>query len=438
MLDTDEQVEMVGEPSEGGRAGRMARVRGARALAAWEYRPFRRYLGVQVLAMAGRALQSTLVGYLVYELSESDLLLGVVSFMQMVPQLLLAPVVGVIVDRFDRRKILAAQFTSQAVGFLVLALLAIFDLLTVPAIGATVVLMGIANAFSYPAHSSLLPSLVPVRTLQSANAINSMMGNLSRVAAPTVSGLIVDGAGVAAALLLASGIYWPAAGLVLLVPLLLNVEGVSPTRGPLEPSARPSFRRDIGDAVGYIRTNPLLRSALANDIVPYLFGMAHMALLPAIASDTLDGGATMLGLLFAVGGVGAMFGTLTAGALTGRGLRGQTIWISTVGFGAGLLIVAAGDSAAVIMPGLFVTGFFQMLYIIQNDTLVQTFAEDRYRGRALAAQSMVNGLMPIGFLLLGAIAELTSLPVAFAVAGGALVVSGVATRALRPVMWSLK
>jgi hypothetical protein len=104
----------------------------------------------------------------------------------------------------------------------------------------------------------------------------------------------------------------------------------------------------------------------------------------------------------------------------------------------GLLIVAAGNSAAVIMPGLFVTGYFQMLYIIQNDTLVQTFAEDRFRGRALAAQSMVNGLMPIGFLLLGGIAQVTSVPVAFTVAGGALVISGIATRLFRPVMSSLR
>jgi len=416
----------------------MAKVRGTRALAAWEYGPFRRYLGVQVLAMAGRALQATLVGYLVYDLSESDLLLGVVSFMQMVPQLLLAPVVGVIVDRFDRRKILAAQFGVQAVGFMVLAALALLDLLTVPAIAVTVVLMGIANAFSYPAHSSLLPSLVPIRTLQSANAINSMMGNLSRVVAPTVSGLIVDGAGVAAALMLASGIYWPAAVLVLLVPLLLSGDGTSLARGPLEPAVRPSFRRDIGDAIGYIRTNPLLRSALANDITPYLFGMAYVALLPAIASDTLNGGATMLGLLYAIGGAGAMVGTLAAGALTGRGLRGMTIWVGTIGFGVGLLIVASGESAAIIMPGLFVTGFFQMIYIIQNDTLVQTFAEDRFRGRALAAQSMVNGLMPIGFLLLGAVAEVTNVQIAFAVAGTALVISGIATRLFRRVMWELR
>jgi MFS family permease len=437
VLDTDERAE-TSEPINDTRRGRLARVRGTRALAAWDYLPFRRYLGVQMLAMAGRALQSTLVGYLVYDLSESNLLLGVVSFMQMVPQLLLAPVVGVIVDRFDRRRILAAQFGIQAVGFLVLALLAVTDLLTVPAIAATVVVMGIANAFSYPAHSSLLPNLVPLGTLQSANAINSMMANLSRVAAPTLSGVIVDGAGVAAALLLASGIYWPAAVLVLLVPLLLAGDGTTLARGPLEPAARPSFRRDIGDAVGYIRTNPLLRSALANDIAPYLFGMAHMALLPAVASDTLDGGATMLGLLYAVSGVGAMFGTLAAGALTGRELRGRTIWVATIGFGAGLLIIATGESAAIIMPGLFVTGFFQMLYIIQNDTLVQTFAEDRFRGRALAAQSMVNGLMPIGFLLLGAIAELTSLQLAFAIAGAALVISGITTRLFRRVMWELR
>jgi MFS family permease len=209
-------------------------------------------------------------------------------------------------------------------------------------------------------------------------------------------------------------------------------------RGPLDPAAMPSVRHDITDAVAYIRTNALLRAALANDVAPYLFGLSHTALLPAVASDTLHGDAGTLGLLLSLGGIGALFGTLTAGVLTGRGQRGRTIWVSMIGFGAGLLVIAAGSSAVVIMPGMVVVGYFQMLYIIQNDTLVQTFAEDRYRGRAVAAQSMVNGLMPIGFLMLGTIAELAGLPVAFAVSGVALLASGVATFLFRSEMRELR
>jgi MFS family permease len=435
--DTDDvQLTQGAIPSPAG--GRLARVRGSRALAAWSSLPFRKYFGVHALAMAGRALQMTLIGYIVYELTGNRFLLGLVSFMQMVPQLILAPLVGVLVDRFDRRRILAAQFAIQALGLLVLGLFALAGALTVPVIAVTVVLMGVANAFAYPAHSSLLPSLVPIRNLQSANAINSMMGNATRVVTPTLSGLLIDISGITAALLLGFGIYAPAAGLILLVPLLLAGVTASQARGPLEPAAKPTVRRDITDAVGYIRTNRLLRAALANDIIPYLFGLSHMALLPAVASDVLNGGASTLGVLYGVGGAGAMFGTLVAGMLSGRNLRGPTIWISMIGFGVGLLVIAAGSSAWLIMPGLFIGGFFQMLYIIQSDTLVQTFAEDRFRGRALAAQSMVNGLMPIGFLILGAIAEWAGLAVAFATSGIALVMAGIGTLLFRPIMRDLR
>jgi MFS family permease len=434
-VEPEERLEPAGAPL---RAGRLARMRRSRAMAAWDSPPFRRYFWVQALQMAGRMLQTTIIGYIVYDLTRSDFLLGLVSFMQMVPQLLLAPFVGVLVDRVDRKLIIACQLAVQGIGLFALALLSMAGLLTVPAIAAVVVLMGIANATAYPSHSSFLPSLVPLRDLQSANAINSMMGNVSRIVAPAAAGFIIDASGATAALMLGTGLYAPAVFLVMTVPVLAAATQVSTARGPLEPAARPSVRGDIVDAITYIRSNALLRAALANDVVPYLFGLSHIALLPAIASGTLGGNASTLGLLYGMSGAGALVGTLAAGMLSGRGLRGPTIWVSTIGFGVGLLIVALNESAWIIMPGLAVTGCFQMVYIIQNDTLVQTFADPRFRGRALAAQSMVNGLMPIGFLLLGTIAELTNVRVAFAVAGAALIASGIATVLFRPVMRDLR
>jgi MFS family permease len=435
VLDTDEQVE---QRAENATASRRGRLRDSRALAAWKSLPYRRYIWVSTLGMAGRALQTTLIGYLVYDLTGSNFLLGLVSFMQSVPGLVLAPFVGVIVDRFDRRRILAAQFGIQGGGLLALAVLAIVGALTVPAIAATVVVMGIAAAFSYPAGSSLLPSLVPIHDLQSATASNQMLSSVSRIAIPALAGYLVDVSGVTAALLLGVGLYAPAAVVILFVPLLASAVRVNVVTGPLDTAARSSVRSDITDAISYIRSNRLLRAAIANDIIPYMFGMSYIALLPAIAQSTLHGNAATLGLLYGATGAGAVVGTLIVGMLSGRAVRGPTIWLSMIGFGVGLLVVAVGSSQTVIMGGLVVVGMFQSLYAIQSDTLVLTFAEDRFRGRAVSAQAMVNGLMPIGFLVLGAIAELTTTGVALGTGGVALVLAGMGTFLFRPVMRDLR
>jgi hypothetical protein len=108
-----------------------------------------------------------------------------------------------------------------------------------------------------------------------------------------------------------------------------------------------------------------------------------------------------------------------------------------LGFGASLVLVAFCDSYVEILPALFLTGYFQMIYTIQSDTLVQTLSAPRYRGRVLGAQSMINGLMPIGFLQLGIVAELTSPAVAIAASGFVLVGAGIATLLFRPIMRNL-
>jgi MFS family permease len=443
-LKRDETVEETSTPHgtpDGGRRSRLAPLRDSRALAAWQSHAFQRFFWANAASMGGRQLQTTAIGYIVYELSGSNFLLGLVSFMQMVPQLILAPLVGVLVDRFDRRRIMAAQLTVQGLGLLALAVLALVDLLSVPAIAGAVVVMGMANAFSYPANSSLMPSILPLGAIQSANALRSLMGNVMGIAAPALAGFVIDGAGIGTALLIGAGFYFPAALLFLTVPIIFSAVAVAGQRGTLEQgqaSGARGFAHDIADAMRYIRSEPLVRAALANDIVPYLFGLSYVALLPALARDTLHGGAQTLGLLFSATAAGSLFGTLTAGALTGRGHRGRTIWIGMLGYGLSLLIVAAGSTRAVILPGLALTGYFQMLYIIQNDTLVQTLSSDRYRGRTVAAQSMVNGLMPFGFLLLGTIAQLTSVAAAFAVSGVALATGGVYTALFRHTMRQLR
>ena len=401
---------------------------------------FFHYFWASTYSTAGRALHATVIGYIVYDLSHSGFLLGLVAFMQMVPQLLLAPIVGVVVDRVDRRRILMLESATQVVSLLILGLLALTGNLSVPAIAAIVVVVGIASAFDYPARSALLPMVVPIHTLLSANAFYSLAGNIARIGVPLLAGVLIDSAGVGIVLLLGAAIYVPASTLAAAIPLSTEVLATTAahTRHALAPGARSSARRDMGDAITYIRATPLLRASLVNDIAPYLFGMSYLALLPAITSDTLDGGARMLGLLFGLVGAGALLGTLVATGMSGHQRRGRTIWVTMLGTGAGILLIAYGDSLLIIAAGLLVTGIFQTIYVIQNDTLIQTFAEERFRGRALAVQSMINGLMPFGLLLAGVLAELWSTSIALAVTGGAMVLSALHTALFRPDMRNLR
>lgn len=409
----------------------------AAVLSAWRSGAFRRFFMANFLAVAGRSLQMTVIGYIVFELTGSNFLLGLVSFMQMAPVLVMAPLVGVLVDHFERRRILAIIYSVKAAGLCLLGALSLAGMLSVPAIAITVIIIGTAGAFSFPARSALVPSLVERSALQSAIASNSILGTAARISAPAIGGLALDVAGISTALLLGVGLYVPAALLILLVPLQSAVR-VSTARAPFSPErAVRTFTGDLRDVRDYIRENLRLRGALVNDIVPFMFGMSYVALLPAIAITTLDGGASTLGLLHGISGVGALFGTLTTGILSGRGKRGRVVWVSMLGWGLAMLSVAAGGSYGAILPGLFFVGYFQALYIVQNDTLVQMFTIDRFRGRVIAAQSMVNGLTTIGFLEIGFIAEAAGLSIALAVHGAALVAMGLATVLFRSDMRTL-
>jgi MFS family permease len=401
---------------------------------AWHSGPFRRFFLSNFLAVAGRSLQMTVIGFIVYELTGSSFLLGLVSFMQMAPVLVLAPLVGVLVDHFDRRRILAAIYGVKSLALLSLGLMAMLGELTVTAIAITVAILGAAGAFSFPARSAILPNLVQRDALQSAIANNSILGTAARVSAPAIGGVAIDVAGIGAALLIGFGLYVPAIALVLLVPLQA-ASITAAARAPFSPQyAVRTFGGDLRDVGKYMRGNKMLRASLVNDIVPFMFGMSYIALLPAVAITTLDGDATTLGLLHGISGIGALAGTIIIGVLSGRGRRGRVIWISMIGWGVAMLTVAAGESRPLVMSGLFFVGLFQSLYIVQNDTLVQIFTIDRFRGRVIAAQSMVNGLTTIGFLQIGLVAEAATVSIAIAVHGIALVTMGLVTLVFRTEM----
>jgi MFS family permease len=356
----------------------------------------------------------------------------------MAPALVLAPLVGVIVDVFERRRILATIFAIQALGFCVLAGLEFGGALSVPAIGVLVVVMGIAMAFAFPASAALVPALIPRRALQSAIAANSMLMNTSRIAAPALTGVAISALGVGAVLASGAVLYLPAIFIILSIPLAA-VTVQAATDAPADPlRGLAKFFGDLRDVIAYIRDNHMLRASLVNDIVPFGFGMAYIALLPSLALDTLAGDAGTLGLLYGVGGAGSLLGTAAGAWVAGRAPRGVVIWSGMLGWGGGLVALALSASYYVVIPALAVTGLFQTLYIVQNDTLVQIFAEDRYRGRVIAAQSMVNALRTLGFLVIGTLAALTSVALAIGLFGAAVVAMGLATLFFRPQMRDLR
>jgi hypothetical protein len=113
------------------------------------------------------------------------------------------------------------------------------------------------------------------------------------------------------------------------------------------------------------------------------------------------------------------------------------IWVAMLGWGLSMSLIGMGTSLALVLPALFVTGFFQTLYIVQSDTLVQMFTVDQYRGRVIAMQSMINGLMTLGVLIIGTVAQFAGLTVALAVNGLAVAAMGIVTLLFRPAMRNL-
>jgi MFS family permease len=396
------------------------------ALRALRHRNFRLFTIGQSISLTGTWMQQVAVGGLVYRLTGSPLLLGVVGFVSQGPGFFQAPFAGVLADRTDKQRIVLITQTVMMVQALVLGTLVLTDHITIGWIVVLMSILGGATGFDIPARQSFLIEMVGDREdLPNAIALNSSMFNAARLVGPAIAGFAIAAVGEGWVILL-NGISYIAV-LAGLAAMKLPPHRRQRAHGPALRSIREGF--------DYAWRFLPIRGVLALVAVVSLLGVPFTVLLPVIADDVLGGGPRMLGLLMAATGLGALAGALFLAARTTVVGLGRVIVLCAIMFGGSLTLFAFSTSIWISLPLLAAAGFGMMAQMAASNTVLQTVVDDDKRGRVMSLYTMAfTGTAPLGSLALGALADVAGAQVAIGLGGAACVAAGLYFRRRLPVL----
>ena len=383
------------------------------------HRNYRLFFSGQVVSLIGTWMQNIALAWLVIELSGSALAIGALAFCRFMPFLVFGLVAGVVVDRFDSRRLLVL---TQGTAMLVSAALAVVTLAgvaTLPVVYALAAIGGMILVVDAPARQTLTYQMVGPAELQNAVALNSGLFNGSRVIGPAIAGLLIAVVGTGLCFVInAISFLAVLASLRLLRPEELTAVVRQETR----------VVAGIREGIAWAMHAPIARTVLTVITIVSTFGFNFHVLVPLLASQTLEVGAETFGILSAAFGLGALAGALVTASL--REASTRAFVGGGIGFSLVMLALALADSVAVGLVLLFALGVSFSLLSASANALVQLAAPDHLRGRVISLYMFAfAGLAPIGGLVAGWLSELGGTPLAFGVAGAAGLV--VATWAFR-------
>jgi len=392
-------------------------------LRAFRYRNYRLFFGGQIVSLTGTWITITATSWLVYRLTGSAFLLGVIGFASQFPTFLLMPFAGIYVDRLDRHRLLIATQVGSMLVALTLAALTLSGTISVPWLIVVSVFGGIVNAFDMPARQAFVVVLVEdKRDLGNAIALNSSMFNAARLVGPSVAGAIIALSNEGWCFLIDGVSYLAVIAALLAMRISRPAASTAPHAGPLQ-----QFR----EGLTYAYESQTIRSIILLVGFICLVGVPYSVLMPVFAADVLGGGAHTLGFLMTATGGGALVGALwLASRRTVAGLP-RNIAAAGAIFSLGLTGFALSTVLWLSLALLVITGFGFIAMVASGNTLLQTIVEDTKRGRVIALFLMAYfGTTPIGGLAAGAVSARIGAPVTMAVCG-ALCLAGVAWFASR-------
>jgi MFS family permease len=383
-------------------------------LTTFRHRNYRLFFAGQLVSLMGTWMQSVAQAWLVYSLTHSPFLLGLTSFCAQVTVFFMAAFGGMIADRVDRRKML---LVTQGLSMIQAAILAVLTLAGVVQVWEIIVLafgIGLINAVDVPTRQAMTIDMVGRDDLRHAIALNSMMFNLARVIGPSIAGALIAVVGEGPCFAL-NALSFAA----VLASLLLMRLPQRPRRAAGHPL------RDIVAGYRYSLRTPQIRIALMLVGVSSMFGAAYLSLLPAFARDILHGASTSYGTLMTSVGIGALIGAYGLSRIHERWLTTAPI-VAAAGFGLCLILFAHSHILWLSVLLLLPTACSLMLLGGTTNTIIQTVANERYRGRAIShyTQSFL-GMMPWGSLLLGYLASRIGIGESVTL-GGAVVIASAA------------
>jgi MFS family permease len=382
---------------------------------AFKYRNYRLFFCGQGVSLIGTWMQSIAMGWLVYRLTGSALLLGVVGFTAQIPILVLSPLAGVAADRYDRRKILLVTQALSMIQALALAFLVISGRVEVWHILALSLVLGLVNAFDIPARQAFVVELVDRKEdLGNAIALNSSMFNAARLLGPSIAGVLIGAVGEGMCFLL-NGLSYIA------VLAALSAMDVAPReREAQNTRVIQRFKEGFDYTFGFAPIKfIILLVALTS-----LTAMPYVVLMPVFVKEVLKGGPSTLGFLMAYSGVGALTAALMlASRRNAAGLENR-IPLSGCIFGTGIIGLSLSGGFAAAAACIAVASFGMITQIASANTIIQTLVDDDKRGRVMAFYALAfMGMAPFGSLLAGWAASRIGAPHAIMLSG-ALAITG--------------
>jgi MFS family permease len=361
---------------------------------ALRHRNFRLFVAGQIVSLIGTFMQTVAQSWLVYRLTQSELLLGATWFCTQLPVFLLGPFGGLAADRYSRHRIVVVTQALAMLQALALAVLTLSGKVQIWHVLVLATAMGVINAFDMPGRQSLLVQMTGKDDLLNAISLNSAIFNAARVIGPAVAGLAVAAAG--------EGICFLINALSFLAVIASLIAMRLP---PVVRRTADSPWEHLKDGFRYALRTPSIRTLLTVVAAGALSGMPALVLMPFFAEDIFGRGSRGLGFLMGAMGIGAVVGTLVlARRRKIAGLK-DVIFYGVLTLGISFAVFALSPSFWISMAVMPVIGFSVMRQNASANTLIQTIIPDEYRGRVMAMYSMtVVGIGPLGSLAAGALA----------------------------------
>ena len=372
------------------------------ALRALRHRNYRLFFTGQTVSLIGTWMTQIATSWLVYRLTGSAWLLGIVGFASRIPTFVLGPFAGVWVDRWDRhRTLVVTQILSMLQSF-ALAGLALARIITIREIIWLGLAQGVINAFDMPARQAFVIQMVEDRAdLGNAIALNSSMVNVARLLGPSIAGVVIAAVGEGYCFLIDGFSY-----LAVIASLLaMRITAVQP-RG-----AEKAIWHELKDGWNYVTSFVPIRSILLLLALVSLVGMQYTVLMPIFAGHVLHGGAHTLGFLMGASGVGALFGAMFLATRKNVLGLGRLVPLAAAIFGAGLIALGLSRFLWLSLALMLFVGSAMMTQMAASNTILQTIVQDDKRGRVMSFYSMAFlGMAPFGSLLAGALAHRIGAP----------------------------
>ncbi|TMA57914.1 MAG: MFS transporter [Deltaproteobacteria bacterium] len=380
----------------------------SRTLNSLRHRNFRLLFFGTSLSQMGDFIQAMAQSWLVWTLTGSPFLLGVVGFCQALPRLLLGAVGGAIVDRVERRRLLlSTQISAMAQAFIFWALV-YFETIQFWHVIVLVLFLGTVNTVNQTARHSLINNLVPREDLMNAIALNSSMANLAKIIGPSIGGVLIGMIGVAGCL------FVNAVSFLTIIATLVVME--IPTLRVKTKDEAP-FWQEVTDGYQFLRGQRRLFSIILLTYGVALVGTPYTRFLPVFATDVLHAGPSTFGLLLAAPGIGAVISGVGIASLTRLRRRTHFVAMSVYAFSLFLILFSFSRSLPLSMLFLMLVGASNIAIRAVANTVVQTETPPELLGRILSLFFMDKGLWSFGTLFIGSVAHVIGTPKAIAVSG---------------------